>query len=91
MESANRKLRVAIIVALIFVAMAGIWYWTYQRRVPQRDSGLVEEPGIGGQIFERIENPTKNKFPESNPFAADTNPFDANTNPYNDEYKNPFQ
>lgn len=78
----NKQNVILIVIAVVIIVGLAYWYLWRQEEKPA---------GIGAQIFERTENPTKDKFPEANPFAADTNPFDAKTNPYQDQYKNPFK
>ena len=81
------------VVVLTLLGAAGFWYWQSQREDATSLGQISQEQpgGFGAQIFEKTENPTKDEFPEANPFAADSNPFDANTNPYKDEYRNPFE
>ena len=79
---------------VIVVVGFGVWYWQNQKAAAPV-GGPGPQPGkqpdsLGAQIFEKTQNPTKDQFPESNPFAADTNPFDVNANPFKDTYKNPF-
>lgn len=40
--------------------------------------------GMGGQIYEKIQNPLEDKLPETNPFSVETNPVKK-------VYKNPFE
>lgn len=49
------------------------------------------EEGLGGEIYEKVQNPGE-KLPQVNPFEAQTNPFqEAKTNPFEGGYKNPFK
>lgn len=90
----NKKLIVIIVVVILLVGGIGFWYWKYNKQAPEPEVFKESQPpenGLGAQIFEKAQNPIKDRTPETNPFSADTNPFDAKTNPYQDEYKNPFQ
>lgn len=93
----NQRVLIGVVIAVVIIGGAAFWYWQSRNAVPPTGEPTPaplaqEEPkGLGAQIFEQTENPTKGEFPEANPFSVDTNPFDANTNPYKDEYKNPFR
>lgn len=77
---------IAVIAALL--AAAGIWYWYRQKDTAPQD---VPARSIGGDIFEKTQNPLKDELPETNPFKAETNPFkDKETNPFIGTYENPF-
>lgn len=82
MESKPRLVALAaVVIALI---AAGIWYW--QRQQPE-----TLDQGIGGEIFEKAQNPLKDELPQTNPFKAETNPFkNTETNPFIGTYENPF-
>jgi len=85
---------IVVVVVLVVLAIGGFWYWQNKKAgetVPAEEKAGVEEPaGLGAQIFESVQNPVKDRLPDTNPFSADTNPFDTPTNPFKSEYKNPF-
>lgn len=93
----NKKL-ILIIIAILILVVGGVgfWYWKYNWNIQQAlepeipKEPLSSEGGLGAKIFEKAQNPIKDRTPETNPFSVDTNPFDAKTNPFQDEYKNPF-
>ena len=91
----KRILITVIILAAVILGVVGFLYRQGHNTPPPLVGGpaplpKAEPASLGVQIFEKTENPTKDQFPETNPFTADTNPFDAGTNPYKDTYKNPF-
>ena len=87
------KLKLVMFVIIVIVA-AGLAFWRWQEsKSPQPKEEAVKEikaGGIGAQIFERAQNPLKERLPDTNPFSAPTNPFNATANPFKAEYKNPF-
>lgn len=90
MDDRNIK-NIAVGVITLILIVAVFWFWRQSKNVAPEQKPTLEKPAsIGAQIFEQAQNPTKDKLPEINPFAADTNPFSANTNPFKDIYKNPF-
>lgn len=88
MDGAYTKYIGIFLLALVVLG-AFFWYWQSRKEplLPQEE----KPASIGAQIFDQVQNPTDNKFPETNPFAVNTNPFSAHTNPLKDVYKNPFR
>lgn len=94
---------IAIGVVAFAVAALGFWYFSVSKKrlalpppPPSEKQAEVYTPekaagGLGGNIFEKSQNPISDKLPETNPFGANINPFDGQTNPYKDAYKNPFE
>ena len=80
------KLTVAVVLAILLIA-AGAWYWRARRALPPPPP----PPSLGGEIFEKAQNPLKDELPQTNPFKAETNPFqNTETNPFIGTYENPF-
>ena len=74
-------------VALVVIAGISFWYWSKNRQTLSAPSSQTKEtlaPTLGGAIFEKTQNPLKDKLPEINPFESQKNPFDA-------IYQNPFK
>lgn len=91
------KLLAAGILAVALIA-AGVWYWQGKKAALPSPAGQTEAytpekaaAGLGGNIFEKSQNPISDKLPETNPFGADTNPFEKEANPLKVQYKNPFE
>ena len=89
------KNTIKIIIAAIAIALLVIGYFVWKKyyQGPKIEPLKQEESQtLGGQIYDKVENPAE-KLPETNPFKeANTNPFDeSKTNPYKEVYKNPFQ
>lgn len=89
---------IGIIVTTLILLGGAFWYWQSKRafieskpKTDSQTSAVKKSAELGAQIFEKTQNPTKDKFPESNPFTVDTNPFSVKTNPFKDAYKNPFK
>ncbi len=75
----SRKSVIFIVVGILVIVAAGFWYWSKNRQTPAQQT-----PTIGGQIFEKTQNPLGGKLPETNPFKEQKNPFDV-------IYNNPFK
>ena len=102
---ANLKSKPVIISAVVIVVVAavvGFWYWHNKKLVitsPAPTTPATTDKSIGSQVFEKANNPIKDKVPETNPFKTqtnpftktETNPFQNETNPLKAQYKNPFQ
>lgn len=83
-----------IIIAVVVVVAAAAIYWLIIKKpsiVPpsgQKAGEQVAAPagasGIGGQLFEQIQQNPAEKLPE-------TNPFEKDINPYKGAYTNPFE
>lgn len=97
----KNKLSIPIIIVVIVILLAaGFWYWSH-RNVQKPGSGAPAPSGVysqekttgglGGNIFEKSQNPISDKLPQTNPFGGNVNPFGSQTNPYKDTYKNPFK
>lgn len=88
MESKSKTIAIAAIVALVAAAGIGFWYW--QKKGGQgigQQATLSQaeiEGSLGGQLFEKTQNPIKDKLPPTNPFE------ETETNPLKDVYQNPF-
>lgn len=94
----KNKLSISIIIVVIIILLAaGIWYWQSKKVSPQApvSSTVYSQEkttgGLGGNIYEKSQNPISDKLPETNPFGGNVNPFGSQTNPYKDTYKNPFK
>jgi flagellar basal body-associated protein FliL len=85
----NKKIFIIIAIIILAILVGGYIWWKYYRVAPSVPK--AEEPaGLGGQIYEQVQNPAE-KIPETNPFQAKTNPFEeVKTNPFKEVYKNPF-
>ncbi|MBI3638324.1 hypothetical protein HY227_01105 [Candidatus Wolfebacteria bacterium] len=88
----NKNIKIIILVVAVLAVAAGgyfVWKKYYKKIEPMKQE---ESKTLGGQIYDKVENPAQ-KLPETNPFKqANTNPFDeSKTNPYKEVYKNPFQ
>lgn len=87
MTQNRSRLMVLALLAAALIA-AGVWYW--QRRQPAPPAETPVE-AIGGDLFEKAQNPLKDELPQTNPFKAETNPFkNTETNPFIGTYENPF-
>lgn len=92
----KNKLPIIIVVIVILLA-AGFWFWAKKKVTPPTPvpstvySQEKTTGGLGGNIFEKSQNPISDKLPETNPFGGKVNPFGSQTNPYKDTYKNPFK
>lgn len=76
----NKKVLVVALIVVAVFAVGGYFVWQ------KLSAPKVAEPpkSLGGELFEEVANPIKEKLPETNPFTeAETNPLDA-------VYKNPF-
>ncbi|MBI4132308.1 MAG: hypothetical protein HY474_01615 [Candidatus Sungbacteria bacterium] len=83
----NKSRLIAALVLAAALAAAGIWYW--QRRSVKPPE--VPAQTIGGEIYEKAQNPLKDELPETNPFKTEANPFkNTETNPFIGTYENPF-
>lgn len=84
----SRPRLIAVGVVVIVLAAAGIWYWQRRQSAPPAETPAQT---IGGELFEKAQNPLKDELPQTNPFKAKTNPFEnAETNPFIGTYENPF-
>lgn len=77
---------IIIIATIIVLILIGAWWWQKDKKssilpvnVPEQGSA-----GLGGQLYESVNNPVENKVPETNPFNTETNPLKG-------VYKNPFE
>jgi hypothetical protein len=87
-----------IIIAVVVVVAAAAVYWLIikkpstapppgQEAGEQVTGGQVAAPagasGVGGQLFEQVQQNPAEKLPETNPFGKDINPYKgAYTNPF---------
>ena len=73
-----------IIIVIGVLAAAGVVYFLISKgdiKNPVQSS--FSNSNLGGQIFEKTQNPIEGKIPEANPFTK--------VNPFKGVYKNPFQ
>lgn len=89
--------KIIIIAAVVIVAAAAV-FWLAVKKTPitppfgqKAEEQKMEEKaapagtsGIGGQIFEQVQQNPAEKLPE-------TNPFEKEINPYKSGYTNPFK
>lgn len=85
-EQKNGKNTIIAITAIIILVLIGAWLWQKNRKSAILPSETLEQKpaGLGGQLYESVNNPVENKVPETNPFNAETNPLKG-------VYKNPFE
>ncbi|MEK9194277.1 MAG: hypothetical protein AAB884_00515 [Patescibacteria group bacterium] len=81
MNFKSKLIIIILVVVVVIIAAAGFWYWSKNKQVPLEKQ---EAPTLGGQIFEKTQNPTYGKLPDTNPFKDQKNPFDV-------IYDNPFK
>ncbi|MDO8676663.1 MAG: hypothetical protein Q7K16_03395 [Candidatus Azambacteria bacterium] len=67
-----------VVVIILVAAGVGFWYWSRNVKAPE------ETPTLGGQIFEKTQNPLEGQVPDANPFKDQKNPLDT-------IYQNPFE
>ena len=92
------KLIIFIVVAVV-IASVGVWIWQNKATSPlpssgpqavsptkesQQASAPAASAGLGTKLFERTQNPLKDKLPQTNPFVGNE------TNPLKNVIKNPF-
>lgn len=81
----NKKMQnknlIIVVIAVAVLAGVGFWYWREKKTVsvvPEANVPITEKAGesIGGEIFEKTQNPIKNNLPETNPLKKIIkNPF----------------
>ena len=86
----DQKKALYITVIALVIAAGGVGIWRWQREVPQPElvrlpSFSESEETLGGQIYERSQNPLSGELPATNPFEA------QDVNPLSNVYKNPFE
>lgn len=93
MGSKSKPIVIAVVIALVIAGGIGFWYWqkkgglgTGRQASPSaRELSPAEIGGsLGGQLFEKTQNPIKDKLPPTNPFEK------TETNPLKGVYQNPF-
>ena len=80
----SQKGNIALILLITLLVLAGVVFFLISK-------GIIKNPlqksptnaNLGGQIFEKTQNPLQGKMPEVDAFQAETNPF-------KDIYPNPF-
>ena len=91
----NKKLLIIVLIAAVVIIGGGFWYWQKSGEVqaPVAEEKIPEQKveELGGKILESVQNPLKEKVPETNPFKPQTNPFGTEANPFQETYKNPFE
>ena len=63
----NMNLIITVIVIAVLI-LAGAWWW--QKQKPETTSpqiGEQEPAGLGGQLYESVNNPIEGKVPETKP------------------------
>ena len=82
-----------IIIAVVVVVAAAAVFWLVTKKPSTtspsgQKAGEQAAPagvsGVGGQLFEQVQQNPAEKMPE-------TNPFEKQTNPYEGAYTNPFE
>ena len=84
--------KIVIIIVILVLIAAGSYYVITNQSAPTIAPLEDEAPeGLGGELFEQVQNPAT-QLPSSNPFEdTTTSPFgDTTTNPFDEIYKNPF-
>jgi len=76
MDFKSKPIILVSVVVAIVIAAAGFWFWSKNKQVPSSS--------LGGQIFEKTQNPLEGQVPDANPFKDQKNPLDA-------IYQNPFK
>lgn len=86
MEQKNNMNFIIAFIAIAVLVLAGIWWWQENKKSeiisPQAEE--QKPAGLGGQLYEGVNNPVEGKVPETNPFKTETNPIKG-------VYKNPFE
>lgn len=88
-ENVERKNNTNFIIAVVVTAvlvLVGVWWWQNSKKLEVISPQTEEQKpaGLGGQLYESVNNPVENKVPETNPFNTETNPLKG-------VYKNPFE
>ena len=82
----NKQAIVIVIFLIILVAAVVAWVvFTKKGEIQTQSSPTGTEnqaSGIGGEIFQKVQNPISDKLPEANPTQ--------NLNPLEGAYNNPF-
>lgn len=73
----KKRFFIVLLVVLVLILVAGVGFWLWKGKTTFKTSN------IGEKIYEKTQNPLKDKLPE-------TNPFDK-ANPFKGIYKNPFE
>lgn len=90
----NRKTIAYSVFAVLALAVAGYWYWTYTQKIaaPQTAEEAVQQiEEVSAALEQAAEIPTAP--PSANPIkniAPAENPIEK-TNPFDYEYQNPFK
>lgn len=84
------KYKIIIGVGAVLLVLIGLIFWLWSKKVitvPQKPTVMpikIQET-LGEQVFEKSQNPIKDKLPETNPFENEK------VNPLKDIYTNPFK
>ena len=73
MNFKSKPIILVYIVIAVIIAAAGFWYWSKSKRTPPPE----EASSLGGQIFDKTQNPLEGQVPDANPFKDQKNPLDA--------------
>ena len=84
----HQKGNIALIpLIILLLVIAGVVFFLISKGIVKNPlQTLSTKPvsqSLGGQIFNKAQNPIQDKIPETNPFAK--------INPFKGVYKNPFQ
>ena len=75
-----------LLILVIAVIIGAVWFWFFKTEPTE----VKTESSLGGEIFEKTQNPLGGKLPDANPFDDQPNPFGDKTNPIEKAYTNPF-
>ena len=87
MDFKSKPIILVSIVIAVIIAAAGFCYWSKSKQAPPEPE---EASSLGGQIFDKTQNPLEGQVPDVNPFETVPNPFKKETNPMRAIYTNPF-
>ena len=71
------------LIIIILVAAGVVFFLIFKGVIKNPLQSSSSNSNLGGQIFEKTQNPLEDKIPETNPFAK--------VNPFKGVYKNPFE
>ena len=77
----SQKGNIALILLIILLVLAGVVFFLISKGIIKNP--LQKSSSLGGQIFNKVQNPLQSKMPEVDAFQAETNPF-------KNIYPNPF-
>lgn len=71
----GKKSKIIVSLIVVVIVAAALAFWLQYKKTPP--SQQTSSKNLGGQIYEKVQNPLEGKLPE--------------TNPFNKLYKNPFE